>query len=61
MAHKLSLTLYLNLKAAGVSTEHIYAHTGHGFGVRPNKLSPVWGWIQNFFDWMGIEGMLKHN
>jgi endo-1,4-beta-xylanase len=54
--------LYLNMKAAGISAElHVYAHTGHGFGVRANNPPPVSGWMQNFFDWMGILGMLKHN
>jgi endo-1,4-beta-xylanase len=52
--------LYLALKTAGVSTElHVYAHTGHGFGLRASNPSPVSGWIQNFLDWMGIQGMLK--
>ena len=54
--------LYLNLKAVGVSAElHVYAHTGHGFGVRASNPPPVSGWIQNFFDWMGAQGMLKRN
>jgi endo-1,4-beta-xylanase len=52
--------LYLALKAAGVSAElHVYAHAGHGFGLRANNPPPVSGWIQNFLDWMGIQGMLK--
>jgi endo-1,4-beta-xylanase len=52
--------LYLALKAAGISAElHVYAHAGHGFGLRANNPPPVSGWIQNFLDWMGIQGMLK--
>jgi len=45
--------LYLALKRAGVSAElHIYAHTGHGFGLRTNNRAPVAGWIQSFLDWV---------
>ena len=52
--------LYLELKSASISAElHVYAHTGHGFGLRVNNPPPVSGWIQNFFDWMGGQGMLK--
>jgi len=52
--------LYLELRETGVSVElHVYANTGHGFGLRANNPPPVSGWIQNFFDWMGGQGMLK--
>ena len=54
--------LYLALKGAGVSAElHVYARTGHGFGLRTSNLPPVSGWIQTFLDWLGIQGMLKQN
>jgi len=54
--------LYLALKRAGVSAElHVYAHTGHGFGLRAANPPPVSGWLQTFFDWLAIEGMLKRN
>ncbi len=54
--------LYLALKRAGVSAEvHVYAHTGHGFGLRATNPPPVSGWIQTFLEWLGTEGMLKRN
>jgi len=52
--------LYLALKRTGVSAElHVYAHTGHGFGLRANNKPPVSEWIQSFFEWLGTRGMLK--
>lgn len=52
--------LYLALKHAGVSAElHIYAKTGHGFGLRPTNPPPLSEWPQLFFDWMKTEGFLK--
>jgi endo-1,4-beta-xylanase len=53
--------LYLSLKQAGVSTElHVFAHTGHGFGVRPGNRPPVSDWPQLFLEWLDAQGMLKH-
>jgi acetyl esterase/lipase len=51
------------LKKAGVSAElHIYANTGHGFGVRErnSKLS-VASWPARFYDWLGDRGLLKRS
>jgi endo-1,4-beta-xylanase len=53
--------LYLSLKQAGVSTElHVFAHTGHGFGVRPGNRPPVSEWPQLFLEWLDAQGLLKH-
>jgi acetyl esterase/lipase len=52
--------LYLALKRAGVSAElHVFARTGHGFGVRDSNRNPVSNWPQLFLAWLGIEGFLK--
>jgi endo-1,4-beta-xylanase len=53
--------LYLLLKQAGVSAElHVFAHTGHGFGVRPGNRPPVSDWPQLFLEWLDVQGMLSH-
>ena len=41
-----SVVMYLALKRANVATElHVYAHGGHGFGVRKTGLPcSTWGW-----------------
>jgi acetyl esterase/lipase len=52
--------LYLSLKEAGVSAElHVFAHTGHGFGMRPNNPLPVFGWIELFLQWLSAENFLS--
>jgi endo-1,4-beta-xylanase len=53
---------YQDAKKAGVSAElHVYAKTGHGFGLRPGKATgkPVESWPQRFYEFLGTEGMLK--
>jgi acetyl esterase/lipase len=51
--------LFSALKQAGVSAElHVFAHTGHGFGMRATNQPPVSDWPQLFVDWLGVEGML---
>lgn len=53
--------LYLALKRAGVSAElHVYAGTGHGFGMRESNRPPVSGWPQLFMEWLDGQGFLKH-
>jgi len=53
--------LYVSLKQAGVSAElHVFARTGHGFGLRPTNRPPVSDWPQLFLEWLDVEGMLKH-
>lgn len=53
--------LYLALKRAGVSTElHVFARTGHGFGLRSSNPPPVSDWTQLFVEWLDTEGLLKH-
>jgi len=52
--------LFVSLKEAGVSAElHVFAHTGHGFGVRAGNRPPVSGWMELFIEWLSVEGMLK--
>jgi acetyl esterase/lipase len=52
---------YLALREAGVSAElHVYAKTGHGFGFRDTNIGkPSNGFLQQFFDFLGAQGMLK--
>ena len=52
--------VYLAFKRAGVPAElHIYSHTGHGFGFRPNNLSPAGAWLTRFQEWMAQSGFLR--
>ena len=45
--------LYLSLKKAGMPVElHIYARTGHGFGLRPTNKPPVSEWPVQFRQWL---------
>jgi len=51
---------YLKFKQAGVPADlHIYANTGHGFGLRPNNHKPANDWILRFDEWLGDSGFLK--
>jgi endo-1,4-beta-xylanase len=52
---------YKALRAAGVSADlHVYAKTGHGFGLREsNKGKPSNDWVQRFEEFLGVQGMLK--
>jgi acetyl esterase/lipase len=50
---------YLLFKKAGVSAElHIYAKTGHGFGIRPTDKPPVSEWPMQFVQWLGNQGFI---
>jgi endo-1,4-beta-xylanase len=52
--------LYLALRKAGVSAElHVYAKTGHGFGLREAKHAPSDTWILLYLGWMDAQGFLK--
>ena len=52
-----SLAYYLALKKAKVPAEiHLYAHGGHGFGLRRTNL-PITGWPQLVETWMGTLGL----
>jgi endo-1,4-beta-xylanase len=54
--------LYLSLKRAGASAElHVFARTGHGFGLRAGNRPPVSDWPELFREWLDIEGFLQHN
>jgi endo-1,4-beta-xylanase len=51
--------LYLKFHEAGVLAElHIYAHGGHGFGMRDSQL-PVGAWTVRVQDWMANLGLLS--
>jgi endo-1,4-beta-xylanase len=52
--------LYLEMKKAGVSAElHVYAGTGHGFGLRPSRTGSVTTWPDRFAEWLDNRGFLK--
>ena len=45
--------VYLRYKRAGASAElHMYATSGHGFGLRPFESSTVSKWPERLLDWM---------
>jgi len=51
--------LYLALKRAGVSSEmHIFAGTGHGFGLRESNPPEIKIWPILFYNWLNARGML---
>jgi endo-1,4-beta-xylanase len=53
--------LYLALRKEGLSAElHVYAKTGHGFGLRDRNSGSVAGWISLVYEWLHIQGLLKH-
>ena len=52
--------VYLKFKQLKVPAElHIYAGTGHGFGLRPNDPNPAGKWIERFEEWLADSGFLK--
>jgi acetyl esterase/lipase len=56
---KNSLVYYAALKKAGVPVEmHLYAHGGHGFGLRPTKF-PVTRWPELAETWLRTIGILS--
>jgi len=56
---KNSLVYYAALKKAGVPVEmHLYAHGGHGFGLRPTKL-PITEWPRLVETWLGTVGIIS--
>src|SRR6266853_4803864 len=56
-----SVVMYLALKRANVATElHVYAHGGHGFGVRKSNL-PCSTWTDRCVAWLQNQGMLGTN
>jgi acetyl esterase/lipase len=53
-------TVYLKFKQLKVPAElHIYAGTGHGFGLRANNTQPAGQWIERFEEWLVNGGFLK--
>jgi acetyl esterase/lipase len=56
-----SLVYYIGLKNAGVPVEmHLYAHGGHGFGLRRIKL-PITEWPQLVEKWLGTIGVTSNS
>jgi len=52
--------VYLKFKQLKVPAElHIYAGTGHGFGLRTNNTQPAGKWIERFEEWLAGSGFLK--
>jgi acetyl esterase/lipase len=52
--------VYLLFKKAGVPVElHIYAKTGHGFGLRPANRPPASEWPTQFQQWLVNLGLTK--
>lgn len=55
------VVMYLALRRANVPTElHVYAHGGHGFGVRKSSL-PCSTWTDRCVAWLQNQGMLGTN
>jgi len=53
-------SVYLKFKQLKVPAElHIYAGSGHGFGLRPNDPKPAGKWIERFEEWLADSGFLK--
>jgi len=51
--------LYLALRHAGVPVEmHIFAGTGHGFGLRESNPLEIKIWPTLFYNWLNARGML---
>ena len=58
---KNSLVYYASLKKAGVPVEmHLYAHGGHGFGLRRTEL-PITRWPQLVESWLGTLGVISES
>ena len=52
--------VYLKFKQLKVPAElHIYAGTGHGFGLRGSNTQPAGKWIERFEEWLKDSGFLK--
>src|SRR6266516_138025 len=51
--------VYLKFKQLKVPAElHIYAGTGHGFGLRANGTNPAGQWLERFEEWLADSGFL---
>lgn len=54
-----SLRIFESWREAGLSAElHVYAHGGHGFGMRHQEL-PSDGWVDRLGDWLRAGGWLE--
>jgi endo-1,4-beta-xylanase len=51
--------VYLKFKQLKIPAElHIYAGSGHGFGLRPDDPKPAGKWIERFEEWLADSGFL---
>lgn len=56
-----SVVMYLALRQANMAAElHVFAHGGHGFGVRKSSL-PCSTWTDRCVAWLQDQGMLNTN
>jgi endo-1,4-beta-xylanase len=52
--------LYLSMKKLDIPAElHVFAHVGHGFGIRASNAANVSSWPDLFYRWLGASGLLK--
>lgn len=52
--------LYLKYKSAGIPAElHIYANSGHGFGIRESNHAAIATWPSRLLDWLSDLGLLN--
>ena len=57
---KQTVEFHDSLFKAGVQTDlHIYAHGGHGGGIKPRDGIPFGSWPKRFEEWLADLGMLK--
>ncbi|MFN0110934.1 MAG: TIM barrel protein [Blastocatellia bacterium] len=57
---KQTVEFHDSLFKAGVQTDlHIYAHGGHGGGIKPRDGIPFGAWPKRFEEWLADLGMLK--
>jgi sugar phosphate isomerase/epimerase/acetyl esterase/lipase len=55
-----TVEFHQSLFKAGVQSDlHIYAHGGHGGGIRPRDGIPFGAWPKRFEEWLADMGMLK--
>jgi endo-1,4-beta-xylanase len=52
--------LYLSMKRLGIPAElHVFAHVGHGFGIRSSNAENVSSWPDLFHRWLASSGLIK--
>jgi endo-1,4-beta-xylanase len=52
--------LFLSMKRLGIPAElHVFAHVGHGFGIRVGNAANVSSWPDLFYRWLAAVRLLK--